>query len=268
MIVFKALVCYAVAVAIPVAAIIFLFKFFGKKFKLSVLHMIIGMLSFFGVIAAMLFLLLFVFSKESTDYMTVYIPEGIYKTAVAALFFALICVIRYFFLNSIYFSKFKENKGTSFLFGYGIAGSVAVAIYCLFMFSYISYCCITSSLVEFSSESVFKFADYTVIVAFEPFVSHILLSVIFVVYAGLMLIQSKFMTEHSNNPFSWKKTFGMFLLLMLCEICMASVVLFAVSRVNYYVIIGISAVIAVLAAFAVKLLYKYKEENPYEKQFD
>ena len=60
----------------------------------------------------------------------------------------------------------------------------------------------------------------------------------------------------------------MYIITNACEILMTCVILFASSKVNAVTISIVCAVIAALAALALAMLYKYKEELPYSKQFD
>lgn len=265
----KALICYALSVIVAVAAV-FLLRFYFKKIKMrfSFAHMALGMLSFIAVIVGMLVLIMFAFSEENTAYMTALMSESFYKIAIAVIFFTLICLARYFILNAVYFSRDKESKGTSFLAGYGFGGIFIIAVYCLFSFIYVAYAALTSDFVALTSESVLHFADSTVISVFTPFESHVLITLVFVIYTALMLVTAQFMTQHANLPYKWNHTLVMYLLTSFCEICMTCIFLFAVSRIHYIAIIMIALILAVLSALSVKLLYRYKEVLPYQKQFE
>ena len=265
----KALICYALSVVLAVAAVVALCFYFKKaNIRLSFAHLAIGTLSFIAVIAGMLFLIIFAFSEESVTYMKEIMSEAFYKIAVAVLFFAAICVIRYFVLNALYFQKERESKGSSFLAGYGLGGVLIIAVYCLFSFIYVGLTALSTEFLTLSSESVLHFKDSTVISVFTPFESHIFVTLVFVVYTALMLITAQFMTQHANLPYKWKHTLVMYLLTTFCEICMTCIFLFAVSRINYIAIIIIALVLMALAGVSVKLLYKYKEVLPYDKQFE
>jgi hypothetical protein len=266
--VLKALVCYAVAFFIPVIAFIFLVKLSKGKVELSALHITVGVLSFFAVLVGMLALMMFAFANTSTVYMTSYMPEWLYKLAVALLFFGAICLARFFIINAAYFSKGREDKGTSFLVGFGIAGGFAISIYCLYSFIYIAVTALNTDFVELTSESLLKFADSTVISVFTPFESHIYIALVFVIYACLMLIESRFMSQHANLPYKWTHTLIMYLLTSFCEVCMLSIILFSVSSISIIAIAVMALVLVILAGLAVKLLYKYKEELPYNNQFN
>ena len=265
--IFKALVCYAVAFLIPLVALFTLFKLSKGKTKFYPLHIVLGAISFFVVLLAMLGLFLFAFSEKSTVFMLSYMPEWIYKLSIALLFFGAVCLVRYFVLNSVYFSRDKEKKGTSFLVGFGISGGLAVSVYSLFTFIYVLVTSLTSPLVELTDESVLLFEDSTVISVFTPFESHILLSLFFAIYMCLMLINSKFMTQHSSLNYKWSHTLLMYLLTSLCEVTMLAVLVFSISASVLAVVIT-ALILAVLSALCVKLLYKYKEELPYDSQFN
>ena len=264
----KALICYAVSFMIPVIAVFLLAKFSKNKLRLYPLHMFIGAASFFVALIAMLLLMLYAFSSGTVSYFTAHTPEWLYKVTVAVLFFTAICLIRYFILNAAYFSKNREEQGTSFLIGFGMSGAVAISLYCLFSFIYVGVTAMSSKLVELTEESVFVFADSSVISVFTPFESHIFLSLVFVVYTALMFVQARFMTQHANLPYKWHHTLIMYLLTSFCEVLMLCIVLFAVSKINLIALIVMISAITVLSALSVKLLYKYKEYLPYKQQFN
>lgn len=265
----KALICYALSVLIAVASV-FLLCFYFKKIKMrfSFIHMAVGTLSFIGVTVCMIALIMFAFSDENITYMKAIMSERSYKIAIAVILFTLICIVRYFILNAVYFSRDKEAQGTSFLAGYGFGGVFIIAVYCLFSFIYLAFAAATSDFVVLTSESVFRLSDNTVISVFTPFESHILITVIFAVYTALMLVTAQFMTQHASLPYKWHHTLIMFLLTSFCEICMTCIFLFTVSKIHYIAIIIIAVILAALSALSVNLLYRYKEDLPYHNQFD
>ena len=264
----NALLCYGIAFVIPIVSFVLLFIFTKKKFKFSVPNIIIGTLSFYVLAIGTMFLTMFAFSEETVMYMLSYMPEWLYKTLAALLFFGAVCVLRYFVLNAVYFSRNNEKGGASFLLGFGMAGAVAVSLYSLYSFVYIAITASVTDFVELTKESVLVFEDSTVISVFYPFWPHIVVALMFVVYGILMLVQSEFMTQHANLPYKWSHTLIMYLLTSACETCMLSVMLLCIAQVNIIFVLVVAAVLAVFSALSVKLLYKYKEELPYHSQFN
>lgn len=262
----KSLIFYALAVVVG------LFSFLGiiaafkiRKKKLFPLHMFYGTLGFVIMLILMFLLMIFAFSENSTVYMSALMPEFIYKLTVALLFFAAISVVRYFLLNAIYFNKDKLEKGESFLAGYGFCGCALVTLYSLFMFIMLFTTSVRSELVSFDENALF-FADGSVISSFASPLSVMLVSLVFVVYTALCIIIAEFMTQHATLPYSKKSTLIVYLITALCEHIMISVFLFASRSVPAVIII--SVIMVLLASGAVALLYKYKEELPYNKQFE
>ena len=111
----KALLCYGISFLLPTVAVIGIFRLFRSKSTLSVLHTFIGALSFVVSAFLMMTLMMFTYSADAVDYMTVYFSEGVYKMVVAVLVFAAMFAIRHFMVDAIYFSKNKDAKGKSFL---------------------------------------------------------------------------------------------------------------------------------------------------------
>ncbi len=262
----KSLIFYALAVVIGVSLVIgtsFAFKI--RKKKLMLLHTFFGALAFILMLVLMFLLMMFAFSENSTTYMSELMPELIYKLTVAFLFFAAVSAIRYFLLNAIYFNNDKINEGESFLAGYGLCGCVLVTLYSLFMFIMLLSASMRSSLVSFDNNALF-FADGSVISSFASPLSVALVSLVFAVYTALCIIIAEFMTQHATLPYSKKSTLIVYLITAFCEHIMISVFLFA--SVSIIAVIVVSVVMMALAASAVALLYKYKEELPYNKQFE
>lgn len=260
--------CYIISALLIAAGVfftLFYFKKTGKRF--SLLHSFYGGLAFVVMLVAMFALMLYAFSETSTMYMTAMMPEGVYKITVALLFFTAICLIRYFAVNSAYFSNNKTDKGYSFLVGYGLSGGIAVAVYCVFMLIHVLSCAVSSDFIGIE-ESMLLFESGARIDVFEPFYAHVFVALIFIVYTGLMLIMSMFMDQHANLPYKKKTTIMMYSMITCCELLVICIVLFASTKISAIAIAVISVIIVALAALALRLLYKYKEELPYSKQFD
>lgn len=265
----KAVLCYgasALIIAAAVFAVIYFFKL--TKRRLSALHTFIGALSFVAVLIIMFPLMMYAFSENSTAYMTSIMPEGIYKISIAVLFFLLVGLLRFFAVNKIYFNRYKNDEGMSFMAGYGLAGGILIGLYCLFMFLYVV---ITSCLHNFSSLTegqTLLFENGTGISVFTPFSSHIFAAVIFAVYTALIMITASFMDQHAKLPYRIHSTLLMYAITCTCEILMICIILFAWSKTNPAAISIVCTIIAALAALALRMLYKYKAELPYNKQFD
>ncbi len=265
----NSLICYLAAAVIPVIALFFAIKLIKKKGKkISALHTVIGAVSFVVMLVLMFVLMLYAFSADSTEYMSVIMDEAVYKISVAVLFFTAVSLVRYFALNAVYFNRYKEENGISFMVGYGACAGVAVSVYCVFMLIHIAITALSTSFTELSSESVMLFENGARISAFTPFYMHIFIAIIFVMYFALMLISALFMEQHSARPYKWHKTLRLYLLIFFCELLTVLTLLFASSSVSPVIICVIALIAVVLATFSVKYLYKYKEEQPYEKQFD
>ena len=265
----NAILCYGASVLIAATAILAVIYFFKKtKRRLSVLHTFLGALSFIVVLIVMFLLMMYAFSENSTAYMSALMPIGVYKITIAALFFFIVGLLRYFAVNALYFLRGKEDKGMSFMTGYGLSGASVAALYCLFMLVYVSYSTVTDKFVGLTEGQALMFESGAGIAVFTPFISHIFVILIFVVYTALILIIAGFMDQHAKLPYRKRSTFLMYIITNSCEILMACVILFASSKVSTVTISIVCAVIAVLAALALTMLYKYKEELPYSKQFD
>lgn len=262
----KSLIFYALAVIVGILSLVGVaFAFKLRKRKLMPLHILFGALGFILVLVFMFLLIMFAFSENSTNYMTELMPEFIYKLTVVILFFAAISAARYFVLNAVYFNNDKTNEGESFLAGYGFCGAALVTLYSLFMFVMLFTTSLRSSLTSFDKNALY-FADGSVISSFATPSSVALVSVVFLVYTALCIIIAEFMTQHATLPYSKKSTLVVYLITALCEHIMISVFLFAAKSTLAVVIV--SAILVLLAAGAVALLYKYKEELPYNKQFE
>lgn len=264
----KTLIFYALAVIVGIAAIFAVrFVFARRKRRLMPLHMFFGCLGFIAMLALMLLLVFFTFSKEVVISVTGYIHEGVYKVLIGALFFTVISALRYFALNFIYFNRGKTDAGESFLAGFGICGSFMVALYSLYMFIFLASTASGNKLL-FIDENGFAFADGSVVPAFENPVTLPLVTVVFLVYTALCIIIGEFMTQHAHLPYKTSSTVTVYSITSVCELIMCCTVLFSIAKISTLAIIIISVIVVSLAGAAVFLLYKYKEELPYEKQFD
>ena len=262
----KSLIFYALAVIVGALTLVgTFFAFKMRKRKLMPLHILFGSLGFIVVLILMFILLMFAFSENSTVYMTALMPEFIYKLTVAILFFAAITALRYFVLNAVYFNNDKTDEGESFLAGFGLCGGLLVAVYSLFMFIMLATTSARSTLTSFDKSALY-FADGSVISSFASPSSIMLVSVVFLVYTALCIIIGEFMTQHATLPYSKKSTLAVYLITALCEHIMISMFLFATKSTLAVAIVSVFLVI--LAGLAVALLYKYKEELPYNKQFE
>ncbi len=264
----KSLIFYALGVLMAVAAVIGVFFAFKlRKKKLSPLHMLFGALGFIVMLILMFLLLMYAFSEETNTYMSAIFPELFYKLSVALLFFAAVSALRFFILNAVYFNKQKLNEGESFLAGYGICGALLVGIYSLFMFFMLLSASSRSTLEAFDENALF-FKDGTVISSFASPSAIVLVVLIFAAYTALCLIIAEFMTQHATLPYKKTSTFIVYTITALCEHIMIAVFLFALSAISTVAIVIISVIMMLLAAGSVVLLYKYKEELPYNKQFE
>ncbi len=266
----KALACYAIAFLLPIAAIFTIFVLFKNKSRLSVLHMFAGAGSFLVSAVLMLILMMFAYSADAVDYMTVYFSEGVYKTVVAILVLASLFAIRHFSVDAMYFAKDKEIKGKSFLVGYGFAPAFIVALYCLFSFVYVAVSAMTSDFVRLTEESVLEFANSTVISVFTPFSTHIWLSVLFVVYGFSMFIHSKFLDFHSKHRYKWYKTLIVYCIISLCEITSITIAVFSLSKINLVYITVIVAFLTALSEICFRIIYRFdsNETGAYHSQFE
>lgn len=265
----NALLCYAVAAALPVAALIAAVLFLKKSGKkISALHTFIGAVSFIVMLAGMFALMLFAFAEMNVVYMTAYMSEAFYKILVTVIFFLAVGVVRYYVLNAVYFNRYKEDNGVSFLLGYGICGGLIISLYCLFMFFLTLCTSLSSPLVQLSEESVLIFESGSNISVFTPFYAHILFAVIFVLYCAFMLVLSMFMTYRSAHPYKWYSTLGMYITIQLCELLAVMMILFASTSISPLALVVIFVLLTVVSALTVKLLYRYKDEQPYTKQFE
>ena len=262
----KSLIFYAIAVIVGVCAFVGVaIAFKIRKKKLKPLHIFWGSLGFIIMLILMFLLIIFAFSENSTVYMSELMPEFIYKLTIVIMFFAAISALRYFVLNSIYFNKDKINQGESFLAGYGLCGCVLITLYSLFMFIMLLTTSMRSTLTKFD-ESALYFADGSVISSFAKPSSVALVSLVFVVYTALCIVIAEFMTQHSTLNYSKKRTLIVYLITAFCEHIMISVFMF--SAKSTVAVIIVSVIMMLLSGLAVALLYKYKEELPYNKQFE
>ena len=265
----NAIACYGASVLI-IAAAVFLILLFLKKTgrRLYALHIALGALSFTAVLTGMFILMMYAFSESSTAYMSALMPEAAYKISVAVIFFLLVGLIRYFVINAVYFNRYKQDEGMSFMTGYGLAGCIITALYCLFMFIYVSVTACMHGFIQLYEGQILMFEGGSEISVFTPFYSHIFVAIIFGVYALLVVIIAYFMDQHAKLPYKMHSTFLMYVITNTCEILMVCLILFASSKINTLIISIVCIVIAALAALSVRMLYKYKEELPYSKQFD
>ncbi len=264
----KTLVFYALAVIVAVLALVGVrFVFRRRNRSLMPLHMLFGCLGFIIMLALMFVLVLFAFSQETVMSVTGYIHEGVYKVLIGALFFILISAVRYFLLNAVYFNRGKLDAGESFLAGFGICGSLMVALYSLYMFFFLAFTASGNKLTSID-ENGFAFADGSVVPAFENSAAIPLVTVVFLVYTVLCIIIAEFMSQHASLPYKKSSTAKVYTITSLCEMIMCCTVLFSISEISTLALVIISAIVVALAGLAVVLLYKYKEELPYEKQFD
>ncbi|MBQ8605260.1 MAG: hypothetical protein IJ408_00850 [Clostridia bacterium] len=263
-----AIICYAIALVIPVAAFVMLLKSFKREQKLSPLHMIIGAVSFIALVIGTMVLIKFVFAEDAVLYMRIYMPEWLYKTGVSFLFFLALCAVRYFVLNSLYFNRDKTDGGVSFLVGFGFSGAFVFALYCLYNFLYVGLTSVFTKLVEIEDSSLLVFSDGASIAVMTPFWIHIAFSVLFTLYAAFMLSQIRFMSLHSSFPYKPTRTLTVFLITAVCESITLTFVLLSISNINFIAAILITAVLAAASLSSVIFLYKYNEDHPYNKQFD
>lgn len=267
--VIKAILFYLLSIITTAAIAYALVRVFAhQKKQLMPLHIFFGAGCFLVMVVIMLILMRFVFSENAIVFMTSYFPEAIYKIGIALMFFAAVCAARYFILNAVYFNRDKSNAGESFLAGYGICGAVLVSVYCLFMLITVICACVRSNYVSLGNDSTLLFKDGTVISVFLPLSSHFLITLFFALYTALCTIIGEFMNQHANLCYKAKTTFIVYSITAACELIMAATFVFAVSSASPVVILIVAAVLVALAVLAVRLLYKYKEELPYEKQFD
>lgn len=250
-------------------AAIFLVRSYLKKTKkrLYILHTIIGAIAFGGILAAMFSFMRYAFSEIVIMQVTVHISESLYKILLSVGFFLAVGIVRYVVVDLLYYNREYRDQGTSFLIGYGIAGCMLIAIYCLFMLTHVIYQASVSDFVALE-ESMLLFKDEGRIVVFTPFISHVFLALVFAVYTGFMIVISIFMDLHSRKPYKGTVTFRMFLLTHGSELIMSAIMLFASASLNMVIIAVIFIIISVLAALSVKYLYKYEEKLPYDKQFE
>lgn len=265
----KALASYGISVLLTAATAVAFVLFFNRTgIRRRTLHILLGAIVFIAIIICMFFVLMFAFSENSTVYMTSMMDEGTYKISVAIIFFYLIGLIRYFVINAAYFNKGKNDSGMSFMAGYGLTASMIYGLYCLFMFIYISVTACMHKFMGISDGQALMFDDGTGISVFTPFLSHIFIAIVFALYAVLIMIIAYFMDQHSKLPYKKHSTVLMYIITNACEILMISVILFAVSKISPIVISVICVFTTALAAVALRMLYKYKEELPYNRQFD
>lgn len=266
--VLKTLIFYAATLIVSLAALLgigYAFKLRGRK--LSKLHMTLGGVGFFAMLAAMFALMMAAFSEDAILYITAYMPEGLYKVLVGALFFAVISAVRYFALNLAYFNRGKCDNGESFLAGFGFCGCFLITFYSVYMFIFLAATAVGNTLISID-ENGFLFKDGSVVPAFTQPSAVFLVAVVFIVYTVLCMIIGEFMTQHASLPYKKRSTFTVYSITAVCELIMCCTFLFSITEISTVAIIIISVLVAALAAGAVVLLYKYKEELPYEKQFD
>ncbi len=266
--VIKSLIFYALTVIVSVAAFFAILLGMKKRKKqLRPLHMFLGFIGFLVMLALMFLVIIFAFSKSSVLYMTAFLPEGIYKVAVAILFFMLLGIIRHFVLSAIYFDRDKTDEGESFLLGFGFSGGAIVAIYSLFMFFTVLSTAITDKFTQFK-DGTMLFENGSIIAIFTPLYAHILIAVLFAFYSVLCIAISEFMTRLSSYRYKITKTLTVYSIISVCEIITLCSVLFALNALSVLICLIVSVASAVVSVLTVVYLYKYKEESPYKNQFN
>ena len=264
----KTLIFYGCTVALAVAmcfAVSMLFK--RKKQKIYKGHAVIGAVGFMAMLALVFWLGRFAFSEDVTMYVLEYMDPDLYKILAGILFFFVVATIRYFALNFFFFVRDKEEKGESFLLGFGICGSIIVAFYTLIMFLFILFTALGSKLESYSG-GAFIFEDHTVISTFDDPLNIMLVVLIFAVYTALCFVTGEFMRRHATNTYGFLHSLVIYLIVTLCEVGVCVLFLFSVSQISLYAI-AIITLLFTLAAFAsVFFLYKYKEVKDYKNQFD
>ena len=265
----SAVLCYgaaALTVALAIVGTVLFFKKTQRRF--SLLHAVIGAVSFAAVTAGMFALMLYSFSEDATDYMSAIMPEGLYKISVAVLYFAAVAALRYFILNGVYFNRCRADDGISFLAGYGIGAGAALLLYCLAMLVYIVISAAAYGYTGMSDGGALLFGNGERISVMLPFYGHIFAAGIFAAYAWLMLTYGVFADRHASLPYTGKRTAAVLVLLILCEIIMICSVLFHTSERGLIWVFAVCALSAAAAFAAVLKLYKYKKALPYEQQFE
>ncbi len=262
----NALFSYGLAAA-AVAAAYFGAAYFLKRTgrRVHAGFLISGILAFFAAVFGLYMLIAFAFSESSTAYMGELMPKSVYMISVVVIFFILLGLLRYFILNAALFDRDRERQGVSFLAGFGLAGGTAAAIYCLFMFAYIAFTAATSRFTGITPDGALNFENNETISVITPLYSHVFFILALICYAVLMLEAARFMEKHARYPFSAAKTFGIYLLLTVCESTMACVLIFSRATIAVFVI---CAVVCAVFAAAVELLYRYRKEQAYDRQFE
>lgn len=266
--VFNATLFYILSILVVVLSAFGVALFFKKQNKkLYPLHIFFGALGFVVMLILLLLVVRFAFSQDASLYMTAYFTPAFYKIGLSILFFAAVFALRYFVLNAVYYNRYEFEKGSSFFVGFGLSGGAIMSLYCLFMLVSVGAAAIRS---DFSKvyEGTLLFKDGTVVSAFMPLYSHVVFALFFAVYTAFCLALNEFMIRRANHKYKRLKTLGVYTLIELCEVVIACLLVFAVSKLNIIVLVLLCAVFAIASIFTVKYLYKYIEEKPYDKQFD
>ncbi len=266
--VFNAILFYVLSILLVVASACAVAVVFKKQNKqLYPLHILYGALGFILMLILLLVLIRFAFSGDASLYMTAYFSKAFYKIGLAIIFFAIVFAARYFILNAIYYNRQEFDKGSSFFAGFGLSGGAVMIIYCFFMLISVIAAAIRSDFSQVY-EGNLLFKDGTVVSAFLPLYSHLAFALFFTVYTAFCLALNEFMIKRVSHKYKPLKTFTVYTLIELCEVVIACLFVFAISKINIIVLVLVCAVFALLSILIVKYLYKYVEESNYNKQFN
>lgn len=253
--------CYAIALLLIAAGVGGVFFLLKKKTRLGMFFLgVITMVVFFFAV-----LLLFRLTFNTDQYYN----TPFFRTMVGFVFLALLNLLRILIVKSAFFSRYKEEEGFSFSFGFGAAPALFLGVYLLIMLPVVGFNGLFNGPCLVAEEGYLTFADNTIITVFRPAAGHISFALAFLLFALMSLFTGSLLRKLCQEKIRTGVAVGWTVFAVVLEsLVILPLPFYAMYGLSHWQLTVWTAVLAVIHGLLVAFIPKIREDATYSKQFE
>lgn len=261
----EVLLCYIIGFFLCAAGLTGLFFLLKKRMDIKVRW---GTF-FIGFISAVVYFLIIMLLFRATFRSDYYYNTTLFRTLVGFVFLALLAVARLLLVKAVFFTRYKEEQGFSFSFGFGAAPLAFLGLYLLIMSLVVAGNGIFNGPCIVENEGYLSFADNTIISVFRPAAGHVSFAVLFVALAAMFLLSSALLRRISEKRYHPAVSVSWVIFMVVLEaIAILPIPFIAMYGLSHWQLALIACAAAAISALLLIVMPKEQKPANYIKQFE
>ena len=198
-----------------------------------------------------------------------YYDTPLFRVLVGMVYVVLTALLRFLLVKGIFFNRYKEEQGYSFVWGFGSTPAIFLGLYLLIMTFVVAVNGIFNGPCIVESEGYLSFADNTIISVFQPTAGHISFAVLFLAFSVLHLASAYLMNKLSVRPYNLSIIiFWPIMLLVLEGIALLPIPFIAMFQMSHWQVALVGVIAAAISVALVIFMPRDNRPVEYIKQFE